>query len=537
MRLLSGSSALRALYSSGLQQVDPWWPLDSASSLRSWLSDQSQRWVVDDPCFAAQRAIGEAELSAGEAYQELVRRHESALAAYLDSPGRAEVESKEKALSSTEHAIAGLRAFIAGADAPEMRKRQERAAMKLQSFTRSHTECRADLDAARSACNEWAALQAASTALEARREEIGLPRLHAKARALEQQKGMHSHKGGHRFERAAGAPMLGALQASMRAELREQEEEKRCLVVLNSVTLGMAKAEIDLLFCTVRNASETVQLSGGKGEEEGGGGGGGGGDTDHTGGSGGGGDSSGSGAEIDVELEVSPQRKQRRGQLLPDGIFLDAIALCEVKRDPSDLGSAVSKSREVMAWLAGDTHTYDAEEWVNKHHPSGHFGVGADGKTLRAHALAKDGITYLFDRESFALFRMAESVARGPGSLDVTAQTDESSTRDQRTQPRQQPSLPPPDSILPPRLHVVTSNRRLRPLPSRAYNRVQHKAARDVKLIDALCRKEAADAYNWEALRVWLREQMGPLSAIGALRLFAEHEAAAAQLHVEAESV
>lgn len=87
MRLLSGSSALRALYSSGLQQVDPWWPLDSASSLRSWLSDQSQRWVVDDPCFAAQRAIGEAELSAGEAYQELVRRHESALAAYFDSPG------------------------------------------------------------------------------------------------------------------------------------------------------------------------------------------------------------------------------------------------------------------------------------------------------------------------------------------------------------------------------------------------------------------------------------------------------------------
>ena len=66
---------------------------------------------------------------------------------------------------------------------------------------------------------------------------------------------------------------------------------------------------------------------------------------------------------------------------------------------------------------------------------------------------------------------------------------------------------------------------------------MQHKAARDVKLIDALCRKEAADAYNWEALRVWLREQMGPLSAIGALRLFAEHEAAAAQLHVEAESV
>jgi hypothetical protein len=31
---------------------------------------------------------------------------------------------------------------------------------------------------------------------------------------------------------------------------------------------------------------------------------------------------------------------------------LDAVALCEVKRDSSDLGYAVSKSAETLAWLA-----------------------------------------------------------------------------------------------------------------------------------------------------------------------------------------
>ena len=38
----------------------------------------------------------------------------------------------------------------------------------------------------------------------------------------------------------------------------------------------------------------------------------------------------------------------------------------QVKRDPSDLGYAVTKSRETMAWLSGQRSDYDAVNWANK---------------------------------------------------------------------------------------------------------------------------------------------------------------------------
>ena len=80
---------------------------------------------------------------------------------------------------------------------------------------------------------------------------------------------------------------------------------ERCQQVLHSVTLGMARAEIDYLVCLPRPAGGGVD--GAAGAQE-------------------------SGAVT----------------------TLDAVAMCEVKRDSSDLGFAVSKSAETMTWLAGE---------------------------------------------------------------------------------------------------------------------------------------------------------------------------------------
>ena len=62
---------------------------------------------------------------------------------------------------------------------------------------------------------------------------------------------------------------------------------------------------------------------------------------------------------MQVVSEPGAQRKQRSGQALPAGIVVDAVAMCEVKRDSSDLGKAVTKSAEVMAWLSGERARYD----------------------------------------------------------------------------------------------------------------------------------------------------------------------------------
>lgn len=147
---------------------------------------------------------------------------------------------------------------------------------------------------------------------------------------------------------------------------------------------------------------------------------------------------------------------------------------------------------------------YDASAWVNRFHPTGHFGLAADGTT----AVAVRHGQYAFDQRSFACFRRPlESVGGG--------------------------------AMLPPRLHVVTSNRRmgggdiLRPLPSGVFGQLQRKAARDVPLVAALLDTKAADEYNWEALRCWLHCISPPLSAFAALQLFSQSAEACSRLHVE----
>ena len=119
MRLISGLPALQALLpSSSAASRDPLWPLDSAGSLRQWLSDQSVRWCEQDGSFAAHRAIALLELEAGAEYKALTERHRAARAAYKSAEGRLRVEEAEHAVQGGEKAAAGLRAYAnAGSDA------------------------------------------------------------------------------------------------------------------------------------------------------------------------------------------------------------------------------------------------------------------------------------------------------------------------------------------------------------------------------------------------------------------------------------
>lgn len=106
---------------------------------------------------------------------------------------------------------------------------------------------------------------------------------------------------------------------------------------------------------------------------------------------------------------------------------------------------------------------YNAAQWTNRFHPTGHFGLAADGTTA---VVVRHG-QYAFDQRSFECFRRPLKSVRGGAAL-------------------------------PPRLHIVTSNRRmgggdtLRPLPSGVFGQLQRKAARDLPLVAALLDAKAA---------------------------------------------
>ena len=218
MRLLSGSLALLALGGTPTDHRDSWYPLDTADSLRSWLTDQAARWQADDPCFAAHRAVGLAELNAGATYQALVQSRDEAARDYQDAPGRAAIEDTTRMLAGGERAVAGLRAFVEGrsdADDEVMRARRARAALKLKACGESEADRIDAVAAAVAGCAEWQVLQAAEARLEAEREALGLPALEQAARRLERRKGEDASRGGKDFETAAGDPLLEALLASL----------------------------------------------------------------------------------------------------------------------------------------------------------------------------------------------------------------------------------------------------------------------------------------------------------------------------------
>lgn len=307
MRLIAGSLAVRALSPSSFP-ADPWWPLDTADNLRQWLVAEAQKWSEVDPCFAANRAIATTELAAGPEYEKILSTHAAAATAYHYAPGRRTILETENAMAGGEKAIAGLRAFANGGsadDSEELRMKRQRAAEKLSAYVGSDADRQDAVQRAQAACSEWQSLQAAADALEAERTRLGLPELESSAKALSRQKGAAANRGGHAFEREAGEPLFNSVTDA----LISANQTVADLVVLNSVTLGMARAEIDLLVCAPRQAS-------------------------------------GEGDVVPASLAAANGFGSSSSN--SNRVLLDAIALCEVKRDSSDIGTAVVKSHEVV---------------------------------------------------------------------------------------------------------------------------------------------------------------------------------------------
>jgi hypothetical protein len=54
----------------------------------------------------------------------------------------------------------------------------------------------------------------------------------------------------------------------------------------------------------------------------------------------------------------------------------EVLAVFEFKRNPDDVARGFHSRQTTRGWLAGDEGSYDAGEWRNRRHPSGHFNRG-----------------------------------------------------------------------------------------------------------------------------------------------------------------
>jgi len=157
---------------------------------------------------------------------------------------------------------------------------------------------------------------------------------------------------------------------------------------------------------------------------------------------------------------------------LADRVVLEVLRVSEVKRNPNDVGYAVSRGVETLGFLCGLSDKYDPDEWKTRTQPRGHF----------EHPVEHDGL--VFSPDSFQAMRR-EWLAAGSASC-----------------------------VLPPRFHVVTK-------PGNVVNGITSKAA------DTLRRRVAEtlrpdDAF-WHSLFDDVHDAVGPVDAVQAIRLFERH--------------
>jgi hypothetical protein len=319
----------------------------------------------------------------------------------------------------------------------------ESAEAKLAKFEEERRTYEDDLRAAE-AVPEWRTVTAARADFAEFCMRIGLNDLEEQVQHAGGRRGHASRQVGNDFEAVAATATTELIAKSI---CEAEGVDYSTAIILRGAKLGLAKAEIDLIVCVPADRPP-----------------------------------------------ASPPRK--RLALSPQPV--DALAVAEVKHNPNDLGYAVHKYRETLAWLSGTRDGYDPNEWVTRNSPTGHFTKPC------LHTVEGGGKCYEFSVDSFRRFR-----ADAPNEFETLA--------------------PPPG------LYLITRQRHLIGLASKVLGPLQHRVASDVHIISALESEEkrivegldpeqdtAAPRvdYDWDLLLQWARGMEGPLSAEDALRLY-----------------
>jgi len=103
----------------------------------------------------------------------------------------------------------------------------------------------------------------------------------------------------------------------------------------------------------------------------------------------------GSTSELDSLIIIKSPRPQRLSFLKAKSSFALVLCVVEMKRNADDLGEAFCNLQSSLNWLAGRRDAYDAQQWVTKAYPNGHF----DSTPFLQEC---NGEQLLFSPESFA---------------------------------------------------------------------------------------------------------------------------------------
>jgi hypothetical protein len=301
------------------------------AGFRGWITTQLARWQ-NDPVFVQRCRVRDLRRAHPDLrVLEMARR--AAADADEASPQFAALSHLERELRGAEKAVAGLAAALEGAAADKRPGVEE----KLNGFRARRQRLEEEqAELVRSSPQRQAMLRL-DAELARLRSATGLDGEEARLAVLAERRGRQSGRSGQSFERLA----LALTRELLVPELARGEEAARRLVVLEGVTLGAARTELDQL--VVRRPP-------------------------------------GSGRPVRV------------------------LAAVEAKRNLNDLAHGFRQRQENLAWLTQDKAGYDAAAYRTRHFRSGHFDRAAVHRQGGEAFLFEPGSFALFRRDPATRF-------------------------------------------------------------------------------------------------------------------------------------
>ena len=289
---------------------------------------------------------------------------ERAEAAYASSAEGARIERATHAVAHRRAAVIGIEAFLGkdrSGESPEMANKQTSARAKLTDARASLPPAERELADAVASSPLWRAREAARAAVTAEREATGLAAADADAREASTAGGNSLVTKGDDYEKTCADVVMAMLRddptggtlgldlgGSIGAEA--SSDKGAGLLLLRNVTLGLHSGELDCVLVRVNRESAFVDKIPQDGD----------GTTGRR-------TLIRRGRTRTADDEVEDEKKPPAAEVL---------AVFEFKRNPDDVARGFHSRQTTLGWLAGDERSYDAGEWRNRRHPSGHFNRG-----------------------------------------------------------------------------------------------------------------------------------------------------------------
>ena len=312
---------------------------------RTWLGNLMDR-ESHRPEYQHRLKLRELETEHQRSLTVVRRQRREADAAWQASGGADQLARLDGQLRGVEQAVTGLTAAVAAGDA---------APEKLAEFQSRLDRLTAERDQLLANSKPWQKLTRRSQAVDDFYDQIGLTVTRGLLEQAERGRGHANVASGRQSEDDSLAPVRELLPWMIDEKTSPEE-----LIILTGVTLGAARAELDLL--VVSRSATNESLATRRSTEE-----------------------------NDRFRGLTPAARLADG----DGP-VTVHAVVEVKRNPNDLVHGFRMRQENLAFFTGDPNGYEADDYRTSEFRVGHFD--------RPSVHHEHDQAYLFDKTSFRLF-------------------------------------------------------------------------------------------------------------------------------------